>query len=43
MQLEIQGEPEALIFSQDKDERENSIQGLLLWVEGGERYQVLFQ
>lgn len=38
MQLEIQGEPDALIFNQDKDERENSIQGLLLRVEGGGRY-----
>lgn len=38
MQLEIQGEPDALIFNQDKDERENSIQGLLLPVEGSGRY-----
>ena len=43
MQLEIQGEPDALIFNLDKDERENSVQGLLLGLEGGGRCKVLFK
>lgn len=43
MQLKIQGEPDTLIFNLDKDEGENSIQGLLLGAVGGGRCKVLFK
>lgn len=43
MQLVIQGEPDALIFHLDKDERENNIQGFLLGLKGSGRLKVLFK
>lgn len=43
MQLEVQGEPDALIFNLDNNERANRIQGLVLGAEAGGRPKVLFK
>lgn len=43
MQLEIQGEPNAMIFNLDKAEKENSVQTLLLGVERVGRLKVSFK
>lgn len=43
MQLEVQGEPDALIFNLDNSERADRIQGFVLGVEAGGRPKVLFK